>query len=196
LNYIRLTRHFVGSRLLSCLRRASNVPQASERRNLRLAHLGRTEPEPIALWLGATPRTSSRGGAPDPTLKGGRSARCRPASSQNVLPTRRCSRIPTLGSSARLTAMSEGETADPLASGSQAVAGGHGPRGCAGITNAPFLTPRRSWRSPAPDLDQPRLVGISSPCRQSHDRDGSSIPWSLDLSLAARVADTPLSPER
>jgi hypothetical protein len=50
LNYIRLTRHFVPSRLLSpppCL----NVPQASERRNLRLAHVGRTEPEPIAIWL-------------------------------------------------------------------------------------------------------------------------------------------------
>jgi hypothetical protein len=43
LNYIRLTRHFVHSCLLSCLRRASNVPQASERRNLRLAHVERTE---------------------------------------------------------------------------------------------------------------------------------------------------------
>jgi hypothetical protein len=40
LNYIRLTRHFVRLCLLSHLRRASNVPQASERRNLRLAHLG------------------------------------------------------------------------------------------------------------------------------------------------------------
>ena len=60
LNYIRLTRHFVSFTPAGCtytpaalpppcLKRASNVPQASERRNLRLAHVGRTEPEPIGL---------------------------------------------------------------------------------------------------------------------------------------------------
>jgi hypothetical protein len=58
LNYIRLTRHFVGSHLMSYLRRASNVPQASERRTLRLAHVGRAEPEPIALWLSVAMRKS------------------------------------------------------------------------------------------------------------------------------------------
>ena len=36
LNYIRLTRHFV--RLCRCL--ISTVPRASERRNIRLAHVG------------------------------------------------------------------------------------------------------------------------------------------------------------
>jgi hypothetical protein len=30
------------------------VPHALERRNLRLAHVGRTEPEPNAPWLAAT----------------------------------------------------------------------------------------------------------------------------------------------
>jgi hypothetical protein len=45
--------------------------------------------------------------------------------------------------------------------------------------NAP-LPPRSSrWR--APDLAQSRLVGISSPCRQSYDRDVSSVLWSLRL---------------
>ena len=45
--------------------------------------------------------------------------------------------------------------------------------------NAP-LPPRSSrWR--APDLAQFRLVGISSPCRQSYDRDVSSVLWSLRL---------------
>jgi hypothetical protein len=66
LNYIRLTRHFVRLRLLSHLRRASNVPQALERRNFRLAHLGRTELEPIAPWLAATRGISQRAGALDP----------------------------------------------------------------------------------------------------------------------------------
>ena len=57
--------------------------------------------------------------------------------------------------------------------------------------NAP-LPPRSSrWR--APDLAQSRLVGISSPCRQSYDRDVSSVLWSLRLAWR-RVADTPLSP--
>jgi hypothetical protein len=54
LNYIRLTMHFVRLRLLSHLRRASNVPQALERRSFRLAYVGRTEPEPIAPWLATT----------------------------------------------------------------------------------------------------------------------------------------------
>ena len=45
--------------------------------------------------------------------------------------------------------------------------------------NSP-LPPRSSrWR--APDLAQFRLVGISSPCRQSYDRDVSSVLWSLRL---------------
>jgi hypothetical protein len=66
LNYIRLTRHFVRLCLLSHLRRASNVPQALERRNFRLAHLGRTELEPIAPWLAATRGISQTAGALDP----------------------------------------------------------------------------------------------------------------------------------
>ena len=66
LNYIRLTRHFVRLRLLSHLRRASNVPQALERRNFRLAHVGRTELEPIAPWLAETRGISQRAGALDP----------------------------------------------------------------------------------------------------------------------------------
>ena len=60
LNYIRLTRHFVRLRPVCYLRRASNVPQASERRNIRLAQVGAHEPDTIALWLAATPGTSSQ----------------------------------------------------------------------------------------------------------------------------------------
>jgi len=66
LNYIRLTRHFVRLCLLSHLRRASNVPQALERRNFRLAHVGRTELELIAPSLAATRGISPRAGALDP----------------------------------------------------------------------------------------------------------------------------------
>jgi hypothetical protein len=40
LNYIRLTRHFVGSCLAVAPRCASNVPQAWDQRNLRVAHVG------------------------------------------------------------------------------------------------------------------------------------------------------------
>jgi hypothetical protein len=60
LNYIRLTRHFVRLAPVCYLRRASNVPQASERRNIRLAQVGAHEPDTIALWLAATPGTSSQ----------------------------------------------------------------------------------------------------------------------------------------
>jgi hypothetical protein len=52
LNYIRLTRQFVRLRLLSHLRRASNVPQALAK--LQASACRRTEPEPIAPWLAAT----------------------------------------------------------------------------------------------------------------------------------------------
>ena len=81
LNYIRLTRHFVRLRLLSHLRRASNVPQALERRNLRLAHVGRTEPEPNAPWLAATQGTLSQAGVPVQAVGAATSAGCggRPA---------------------------------------------------------------------------------------------------------------------
>jgi hypothetical protein len=65
LNYIRLTMHFVRLRLLSHLRHASNVPQALERRNFRLAHVGRTELALIAPWLAATRGISQRAGALD-----------------------------------------------------------------------------------------------------------------------------------
>jgi len=48
LNYIRLTRHFVRLRCCHTSAVPQNVPQALERRNFRLAHVGRIEPEPNA----------------------------------------------------------------------------------------------------------------------------------------------------